>query len=226
MSAATRMVSSRFSGCHRWRPHPPPWERARRRLPAGAFVNDIEIMVARGRLGQCGGGRDPRHTGRWRGGAGGVWVQGRKLHEFNLADPAECDRVVKTRVDAPADQRIEVLVVNQGGANRIAAPLTTVAADRVWRVECFADWAWGSVLSTATPTPAQPAPPSHAHRGPPAVLRRQAGLGPRCRVDHAPASPGQLRPEPPHQVSHPHRARVRGPAAESLICCRHGVTPP
>ena len=130
MSAATRMVSSRFSGCHRWRPHPPPWERARRRLPAGAFVNDIEIMVARGRQGQCGGGRDPRHTGRWRGGAGGVWVQGRKLHEFNLADPAECDRVVKTRVDAPADQRIEVLVVNQGGANRIAAPLSTVAADR------------------------------------------------------------------------------------------------
>lgn len=134
-------------------------------LPASAFVNEIEIMVARGRLGQCGGGWDPQHSGRWSGGTGSIWVQGRKLHEFNLADPAECDRVVKTRVDASADQRIEVLVVNQGGSNRMGVPLTTVAADRVWQVEYFADQAWGSVLSTATPTPAPPAAPPHAQRG-------------------------------------------------------------
>ena len=132
-------------------------------LPASAFVNEIEIMVARGRLGQCGGGWDPQHSGRWSGGTGSIWVQGRKLHEFNLADPAECDRVVKTRVDASADQRIEVLVVNQGGANRMAAPLTTVAADRVWRVEYFADQAWGSVISTRWPQTGQAVPAAGGH---------------------------------------------------------------
>lgn len=149
-------------------------------LPAGAFVNEIEIVVARGRLGQCGTGWDPQRSGHWSGGNGSIVVQGRKLHEFNLSDPAECDRVVKTRVDAPANQRIEVVVINQGGANRMSAPLTTVAADRVWQVEYFADQAWGSVVSTdwpgtrsgpshpdrsAGPAPVKPPPPAPVARG-------------------------------------------------------------
>ena len=128
-------------------------------MPAVAYVNEIEIMVARGRLVQCGAGWDPQRTGRWSGGTGSILVDGRKLHEFNLADEDECDRVVKARVEADANQRIEVMIVNQGGANRMAASLTTVAAHRVWRVEYFADQAWGSVVSTDWPQekPSRPA---------------------------------------------------------------------
>lgn len=123
---------------------------------ASAYTNDIQIYVAKGRLTQCGSGWDPEHTGRWGGQKGSIYVNGQKVHEFNLAETAECSRITRVKVNAGANEKIDVYLSNEYG--RMSAPLTTVAADRVWFLEYFADSFGGGVISTDWPS--QDAPKS------------------------------------------------------------------
>lgn len=115
---------------------------------AHAFVNEIQIHVAKGRLGQCGMNWDPS----WRSpSTGSVFVNGQKVVDFDLRNQSHCERITRVSVNANENEKIDVLVVIHGPDFRMGAPLTPVAADRVWSVEFFNDMAFGGVLSTNWP---------------------------------------------------------------------------
>lgn len=116
---------------------------------ARAYTNEVHIAVAKHRLWQCGAGWDPEHTG-WTHATGTLYVNGEKVHSYNLSDPKECSRDIRVTIDAKKDVKIWIKLVDNDGLQMESA-ITTVAADRVWLVEWFVDQLYGKVLSTNWP---------------------------------------------------------------------------
>lgn len=104
--------------------------------------NTVDVMVAKGRLGQCGdkffstGGSESYRFAR-------ISVAGKEVAKYDFAKPEDCARVTTLTYDLPDNGKVVVLV--EVGTAKMGADINARDRARRYAVQFFVDQAWGEV---------------------------------------------------------------------------------
>lgn len=110
--------------------------------PPGTWRNTVDLMVAKGRLGQCGdkifatGGAERYRFATFT-------VAGKQVAKYDFAAQADCERVTTLAFDLPDNGK--VVVEMEVGGNKMAADINARDRARRYAVQFFVDQIWGEV---------------------------------------------------------------------------------